>query len=45
MFFLNAETIRAHEDIVRRLYVAGHMIGVSAANSVPESPESLLCVV
>lgn len=42
MFFLNAETIRAHEDIVRRLYVAGHMIGVSATNSVPESPESLL---
>lgn len=42
MFFLNAETIRTHEDIVRRIYVAGHMIGISAASGVPETPETLL---
>ena len=42
MFFLNAETICAHEDIVRRIYVDGHRIGVSAANGVPETPETLV---
>lgn len=41
-FFLTAETIRAHEELVRRMYVDGHMLGVAAANSIPETPEALV---
>lgn len=42
MFFLNAETILANENIVRRIYVDGHMIGVATSSGIPETPEALL---
>lgn len=42
MFFLNAETIRENEDMVRRIYVDGHMIGVASSGGLPETPEELL---
>ncbi len=41
MFFLNAQTILENEDLVRRIYVDGHMIGVSSRGGLPESPEAL----
>lgn len=41
-FFLTADTILAHEELVRRIYVDGHTIGLSSASGLPASPEALL---
>lgn len=41
-FFLTKETIYSHEDLVRRMYVEGHVLGVAAENSIPETPEALI---
>lgn len=41
-FFLTADTILQHEELVRRIYVDGHTIGLGSASGLPASPEALL---
>ena len=42
IFFLSAEAILENEALVRRIYVDGHLLGLSAPSALPESPESLV---
>lgn len=42
VFFIDAESITEREDLVRRIYVDGHVIGVAAGNSVPLSADELI---
>jgi peptidoglycan/xylan/chitin deacetylase (PgdA/CDA1 family) len=40
-FFVSSEQALAREDILRRIYVAGHMIGIAPMSGMPNSPQEL----